>query len=111
VNEALGNDIPDSGNLRLGDTAYTYSGINRGSKQFTGVSPALSGAGGAALYQPYIDGVASGTSMTKSFVYSADFDIIARVRKKSILPFENTATVTNAGAAVSAIRTADTIAA
>jgi hypothetical protein len=110
VNEAIGNDIPDSGNLRLGDTAYTYTGINRGSKQFTGVSPALSGAGGAALYQPYIDGVAAGTSMSKSFVYSADFDIIARVRKKSILPFENTATVTNAGASISAIRTADTIA-
>ena len=110
VNQTLGADIPDSGNLRLGDTAYTYSGIDRGSKQFTGVSPALSGASGAALYQPYIDGVASGTSMTKSLVYASDFDIIARVRKKGILPFENGATVTNAGAAISAIRTTDTIA-
>lgn len=109
VNEALGNDIPDSGNLRLGDSAFTYTGINRGSKQFTGVSPALSGAGGAALYQPYIDGVASGTSMSKSFVYSTDFDIIARVRKSSVLPFENTATCTNAGASISAIRTSDPI--
>lgn len=110
VNEALGNDIPDSGNLRLGDTAYTYTGINRGSKQFTGVSPGLTGSNGADLYQPYIDGVASGTTMSKSFVYAADFDIIARVRKKGILPFENTGTVTNAGASISAIRTTDTIA-
>ena len=109
VNEALGNDIPNSGNLRLGDTAFTYSGITRGSKQFTGVSPALSGAANAALYQPYIDGVASGTSMSKSLVYVSDFDVIARVRKKGILPFENMATVTNAGASVSAIRTTDTI--
>ena len=109
VNEALGNDIPDSGNLRLGDVAYTYTGITRGSKQFTGVSPALSGSGGAALYQPYIDGVASGASMSKSLVYASDFNIIARVRKKGILPFENSATVTNAGASVSAIRTTDTI--
>ncbi len=110
VNEALGADIPDSGALRLGDTAYTYSGITRGSKQFTGVSPALSGASGADLYQPYIDGVASGTSMTKSLVYASDFDIIARVRKKGILPFENTGTVTVSGASISAIRTTDTIA-
>lgn len=110
VNEALGNDIPDSGNLRLGDTAYTYTGIVRGSKQFTGVSPALTGSGGAALYQPYIDGVASGTTMTKSLVYASDFDIIARVRKKGILPFENTGTVTVSGASISAIRTTDTIA-
>jgi hypothetical protein len=110
VNQALGADIPDSGNLRLGDTAYTYTGIVRASKQFTGVSPALSGAASAALYQPYIDAVASGTSLTKSLVYASDFDIIARVRKKGILPFENTATVTNAGASVSAIRTTDTIA-
>ena len=109
VNEALGNDIPDSGNLRLGDSQFTYSGITRGSKQFTGVSPALSGAANAALYQPYIDGTASGPSMTKSLVYASDFDIIARVRKKTIIPFENSATVTNAGASVSAIRTTDTI--
>lgn len=110
VNEALGNDIPDSGNLRLGDSAFTYTGIVRGSKQFTGVSPALTGANNDPLYQPYIDGVASGTSMSKSLVYASDFDIIARVRKKGILPFENTATVGSSGAAISAIRTTDTIA-
>lgn len=109
VNEALTNDIPDTGIIRLGDTRYTYTGITRGSKQFTGVSPVLSGAANAALYQPYIDDTASGTSMSKSLVYASDFDIIARVRKKGIVPFENTATVTNAGASVSAIRATDTI--
>jgi len=109
VNEVVGNDIPDTGVIRLGDTRHTYSGIARGSKQFTGVSPVLSGAANAALYQPYIDDTASGTSMSKSLVYAADFDIIARVRKKGIVPFENTGTVTNAGAAISAIRTTDTI--
>lgn len=109
VNEVVGNDIPDSGVLRLGDARHTYSGINRAGKQFTGVSPAVTGANLAPLYQPYIDDVAAGTSMSKSFVYAADFDIIARVRKKGILPFENTGTVTTAGAAVSAIRTTDTI--
>lgn len=110
VNEVLANDIADSGVLRLGDTRYTYTGINRGAKQFTGVSPALSGSNGAALYNPLIDDVAAGASMSKSFVYVADFGIVARVRKKGILPFENTGSVTNAGASISAIRTTDTIA-
>lgn len=109
VNEVLGADIPDSGALRIGDVEHTYSGIVRGSKQFTGVSPGLSGAGGATLYQPYIDGAASGASMTKSFIYASDFNIVARVRKKGIQPFENTATVSSAGASISAIRTTDTI--
>jgi hypothetical protein len=109
VNETLTADIPDTGILRLGDTQYTYTGITRGSKQFTGVSPALSGSANAPLYQPYIDGVSSGTSMTKSFVYDADFDFIARVRKQGILPFENTGTLSSTGASISAIRTTDTI--
>jgi hypothetical protein len=110
VNEVIGNDIPDTGVLRLGDTRYTYTGVVRGAKQFTGVSPALSGASGAALYNPLIDDLATGTSMSKSFIYVSDFNIVARVRKKGILPFENSATVTNAGASISAIRTTDTIA-
>lgn len=111
VNEVLGNDIADAGVLRLGDARHTYTGISRAAKQFTGVSPVLTGAINAPLYNPLIDDVAAGASMSKSFVYVADFAIVARVRKKGILPFENTATVTNAGASISAIRTADAIAA
>lgn len=109
VNEVLGNDIADSGVLRLGDARHTYTGINRGAKQFTGVSPVLTGSANAPLYNPLLDDVAAGPSMSKSFVYVADFDVVARVRKKGILSFENTGTVTNAGASISAIRTADTI--
>ena len=48
--------------------------------------------------------------MSKSLVYVSDFAIIARVRKKGIVPFENTGTVSNTGASISAIRTTDTIA-
>ncbi|MGL4557930.1 MAG: hypothetical protein ACRCV5_10525 [Afipia sp.] len=109
VNEALGNDIPSSGYLRLGDTGFTYSGIDRGAKQFTGVSPAMTGANLDPLYSPYIDGVSGTDPMSKSFVYVSDFDVIARSRKKGILPFENTATVGSAGATVAVIRTTDTI--
>lgn len=109
TNEALAADIPSSGVIRFGDARHTYSGIDRPSKQFTGVSPAVTCANNAPLYSPLVDDTAAGTSMSKSFVYVSDFDVVARVRKKGILPFENTATVTTAGASVSAIRTTDTI--
>lgn len=109
ANEALGNDIPGTGTLRFGDVIHTYSGINRGTKQFTGVSPVVTGANNDPFYSPLIDEAAAGTSVSKSIVYASDFDITARVRKKGIKPFANTGTVTNAGLSISAIRAVDTI--
>lgn len=100
-------DIASTGVLRIGDTRYTYSG--RSGATFSGVSPSPSGATGP-FYVPLIDDAAAGTSIASpAMVYAADFDVVARVRKKTILPFQNTATVTSAGASISAIRTTDTI--
>jgi hypothetical protein len=104
---APGNDIPTSGVIRIDDTPYTYSGIT--SATFTGVSPDPTGKTGG-FYVPLIDAAASGTSIVSpSMIYVSDFDVIVRVRKKGILPFENTGTVTSSGFAASAIRTTDTI--
>jgi hypothetical protein len=101
-------DIPSSGAIRIGDVQYTYTG--KSGATFTGVSPSPVGKTGG-FYVPLVDAVASGTSISApSITYLADFDVIARVRKKGILPFENTGTVTNAGLTISAIRTTDTIA-
>lgn len=100
-------DIPTSGVIRIGDVRYTYSG--RTGATFSGVSPSPSGATGT-FYVPLIDDVAGGTSIASpAMTYASDFDVVARVRKKTILPFQNTAVVTSAGASISAIRTADTI--
>ena len=110
VSEAVGADIPSAGVIRIGDERFTYSALNRGTKTFSGVAPSASGKTGNA-WVPLIDDVASGTSIASpAMTYAADFDVIARVRKKGILPYENTASVTSGGASVSAIRTADTIA-
>lgn len=110
VSEAVGNDIPSAGVIRVGDTRYTYTGLNRGAKQFTGVSPTVTAAAGAGAYVPLIDDLAAGTTVASpAMIYVADFDVIARVRKKGIQPFENTGTVTAAGLSISAIRTTDTI--
>lgn len=107
VSTTPGADIPTSGVLRIGDTRYTYSG--RSGATFSGVSPSPSGATGTC-WVPLIDDVASGSSIASpAMTYVADFDVVARVRKKGILPFENTATVNSGGAQLSAIRTTDTI--
>ena len=109
VSGTLPNDIPTAGVIRCGDTRYTYTGVTRASGLFSGVSPSPSGETGNA-WVPLIDDVATGTSLASpAMTYVSDFDVIARVRQKSILPFENTATIGSSGASISAIRTADTI--
>jgi len=110
VNEVVGADISTTGILRVGDDRYTYTGLNRGTKTFSGMTAVSEYAGGTACYVPIIDDVASSTSISSpAITYVSNFDVIARVRKKSILPFENTGTVTSAGLTVAAIRTTDTI--
>lgn len=109
VAETVGSDIPTAGVLRVGDTRYTYASLNTGTKTFGGVSPDPSAETGNC-YVPLIDDVAGGASMVSpTMIYGSDFDIVVRVRKKGILPFENTATVGGSGASVSAIRTTDNI--
>lgn len=104
---APGADIPTSHTLRIGDTIYTYTGIT--SATFTGVTPDPTGSTGG-FYVPLIDATASGTSVVSpSMTHVSDFDVVVRVRKKGIQPFENTGTVTSAGFTASAIRTTDTI--
>ena len=104
---ALSGDTPESGVVRVGDTRYTYTSWS--GSTLSGVSPDPSGETGD-FYIPLVDDVSSGTSLTSSaMIYNTDIDIIARVRKYGILPFENTGTVTSAGLAVSAIRRVDGI--
>lgn len=111
VSGTLPGDIPTAGVIRCGDNRFEYSGVVRGSGQFTGVTPSPSGQTGNA-WVPLIDDAAAGTSIASpAMVYQGTpFDVIARVRRKGILPFENTASVGSGGASISAIRTTDTIA-
>jgi len=70
------------------------------------------------VYFPFIDDVASGTSIAKTIKYVADTDCIARARfsdpdigGQRILPFvQKNVTITDADLTITAIRTADTIA-
>lgn len=60
-------------------------------------------------YVPFIDETASGTSVSKTVLYNSSRDVLIRVRKKGILPFETSGTVTSSGLSVAAIRTTDSI--
>lgn len=111
VTEAVGNDIPNTGVLRINDDRYPYTSVNRGTKTFT-LSGTL-GAGysnGTAAYVPLIDDVAAGASIASpAMTYVADINVVYRVRKKGILPFENSGAVGSAGLSAAAIRTTDAI--
>lgn len=113
VNETVGLDIPTTGVIRVLEARYAYTALNRGTKTFT-ISGTL-GVGyssGAASYVPLIDDVVSaGTSLASPAIqYVADINVVYRVRKKGIQPFENTGVVSSTNFAAAAIRTADTIA-
>jgi len=101
------SDIPQTGFIRVGDTQFAYTSWTTRTFQVTATAVGQTGN----FYVPLIDATASGTSIAApSITYFADFDVIARVRKKGILPFENTGTVGSTGLTISAIRTTDTIA-
>lgn len=61
------------------------------------------------IYVPFVDETATSTSTSKTVLYAADRPVLVRVRKKGILPFETSGTVTTSGLSVAAIRTTDSI--
>ncbi len=61
-------------------------------------------------YVPYIDAIATGTSVSTSVTYSADRNISTQVRRKGIIPFTtNSVSLTSGGYTATAVRTTDSI--
>ena len=122
TNEAISNDTPATGTLRIIDTSdttatreirYTYTAWS--GSTFTGLSPSLDrnySSGVDTCYIPFIDTIAAGTSAACTVIYVADRSILIRVRRYTaapILPFETTGTFGSTGYSTTAIRTPDTI--
>lgn len=61
------------------------------------------------IYVPFIDEQATGTSVSVTVIYTANRDILTRVRKKGIIPFEIEGDFISTGYTVAAIRTTDAI--
>jgi hypothetical protein len=83
-------------NWTVGDTFV----INKLTANYDGTTKA---------YAPFVDEQAAGTSVSKTVLYASNRDVLVRVRKKGILPFESPGTVTSTGLSVAANRTTDGI--
>ena len=114
VTVPIPNDTPASGFIRVVDFGvseerYTYSGyadhtfgLNvTTTKEYVGPTD--------TAWVPYVDNEAISTSIIQSLIYVSNRNLLARIRKYGILPFETTATLVTGGVTITAIRTEDTI--
>ena len=114
VGGTIPSDTPSTGTIIVVDTSanseQVYAYTNWSGSVFT-----LSGTTSVAYttsdtaYVPYVYEQATSTSVSESVIYVSDRDVITRVRKKGILPFEVAGTFTSTGLNVTAIRTVDSI--
>ena len=65
--------------------------------------------GSDTAYIPFIDKQATGSTETVTVIYTTDRDILARVRKKGIIPFEIESDFDSDGVSIPATRTTDSI--
>jgi len=65
--------------------------------------------GSDTAYVPFLDEEATATEVSITVIYTTDRDVMARVRKKGIIPFETIGVYGPTGYVVAAIRTTDTI--
>lgn len=126
ITTSIPSDTPESGYIRIvrrdaggaiqGEERYSYESW---SGQIFTLDTTPTGSTKVRLsqdydlddtcYVPYIDEEATGTSVSVTVIYGTDRSVLARVRKKGILPFESSGTFTSSGFTVAAIRTTDTI--
>lgn len=112
VSGAIPQDTPTTGTIIVVDddgteTAYAYSAWS-GSAFTVSISAGVY-SGTETAYVPYILAEASSTSVSVAVMYVSSRDVITRVRKKGILPFQTLGTFGSTGYSVTAIRTEDSI--
>lgn len=112
VTGSIPQDTPATGTIIVVDddgseTSYAYSAWS--GSAFTVTISADTYAGTETAYVPYILEEASTTSVSEAVTYVSNRDVITRVRKKGILPFETTGVFGATGYSVTAIRTTDSI--
>ena len=114
----ISRDTPATGVVRAKQTAdglftaYTYSSFSNPTTlvgEF--IVSALPGDLDAAedAFVPLIEEQAAGASVATNIEFLSNIPLLARVRKKGILPFEVEGSFTSSGATITAIRTTDTI--
>ncbi len=122
-------DTPSTGTVRVEDPNnaglflnFVYSSRNKSASTFTLATNAEQPNGQIGdvtsstdlildddVYVTLLSVVADTATESKTIEYVADIDIMTRVRKRGILPFEVTGTFSATGASVAAIRTTDPV--
>ena len=113
----LSVDTPSNGVFRAVDTSataeyrYPYSSWSGTVITLTSGTLGVNYDATDTIYVPFIDKEATTTYAEQIVLYSADRDVLLRVRNKTgtMLPFETSGVVGSAGLTVAAIRTADGI--
>jgi hypothetical protein len=125
----LPNDIPVSGAIRCIDPAnaglflnFIYSSRSKASNTFTlavnaeqpngkigDVTGGLDLTDNSDVYVTLLSETATSSTASKTIQYIGDINILTRVRKRGILPFEVTGVFGASGASVAAIRTTDPV--
>jgi len=120
VSTAIPSDTPSTGYIRVADDNGFYRRLHfsswtgstftvdstDGQEDFAGVNATA----GNNVWIAYIDELASGTSASFTVVYSADRDLVVKVRDGGASPIKEFITsglLSNSGGSVTAIRTSD----
>jgi len=112
-------DLPSTGVLRVrynvgleteAEDIYTVTSINKTTKIFY-VTPNTLRAYtiNDRTYMPYVDKSATSETETVTVIFQANRYVVARVRKKGIIPFQTKGQLITSGYSVAAIRTPDGI--
>ena len=117
VSSAIPSDTPVTGTIRVKRASGAYSShayLSWSASTFT-IAPtdfsSNNAASGSDVFVSYIDGVATGSSMTFTTIYFADRPLFVRVRNASGSPkiktYQTTATMGSAGGSATASRVSD----
>jgi len=115
IDTVIATDTPSAGFIRVVDVDSSNIEYRHRYTAWTGTAFQLATNIATALvasdtaYIPYIDVEASQTSVSETVIYASDRFIMARVRKKGIIPFQTKGQFKSTGYTTAAIRTEDTI--
>ena len=99
------NKTPQSGQIRVADTQFSYTGFNAAT--FTGVTPDPTGQSGA-LYVPLLDVLADAASeVSDNVIYDEAISVRTVVRKYGFKPYTADTQFAGAGLSFSPILTTD----
>lgn len=114
VSTAIAGDTPSAGIIYVVDASdsseqrYSYASWSGSVFTLSGTTSRAYDTNDKA-YVPFIDTEATGTTASVNISYTADRNVVTKVRRKGILPFTVTGQITNSNFTSTAVRTFDSV--